>query len=150
MIIEDIDLGALNAHGKCWSIQYRDKDGRIMYLRTSVIPYGKPIEALEDWFDEIIDTCKSIRELEEEILTLYEYADKIGRIVTIERLSNQNGRFIAYFKAAEIKSCNMLLTEVGNGKTPKEAVNDYSHNISGKTLVFNATSSTICPILKEV
>ena len=45
-------------------------------------------------------------------------------------------------RGCEIKKDGFLISDFGRGKSIREAVDDYLKKISGKTLVFNATSGS--------
>ncbi len=76
------------------------------------------------------------------------FADEHGLVLEIhERTPTDVGnrwtsdmRYFAFFRGCEIKSDAVLSTGGGNGGTPNKAVRAYAENISGKLLVFNASS----------
>jgi len=74
-------------------------------------------------------------------MNIFEFADVIGAELELTRYSNQNGRWSAGFRGAEVKGDGVLIGSHGNGKTPEDAIVDYVDEICGKTLVFNAYSS---------
>lgn len=73
-------------------------------------------------------------------MNIYEFADIIGKSIVITRYANQDGRFSAQFDHCDTKQGACLCGEYGNGKTPKEAVNNYKDKIVGKTLIFHGMS----------
>jgi hypothetical protein len=77
-------------------------------------------------------------------MNIYEFADKINKELIITRYAQQDGRFVADFEYGEIKDRGMLASLHGEGQSPLEALNDYTAQISGKTLVFDAYSDDRC------
>ena len=86
----------------------------------------------------------------EHIPNIKEYAEMIGKKLEIYhtepsisyegREIKLDGSFSVIFRWCEIKNGSILRKEYGEGFTEKEALNDYTKKIIGKTLVFNATS----------
>ena len=74
-------------------------------------------------------------------MNIYEFADKINKELIITRYPRQHSRFTADFEYAEVKEGGMLASLYGEGKDPFEALNDYAEQITGKTLVFNASGT---------
>ncbi len=74
-------------------------------------------------------------------MTIYEFADVIGRDLVIRRYANQGGRWTAEFDGAELKDApdsGFLAGVYGNGVSPEDALSDYLECIKGKWLVFDA------------
>jgi len=88
-------------------------------------------------------------------MTLYDLADILRRDLVGRRYENQAGRIMLQFTHCETKDkagSSDLTSAYGHGKTWDEAVKDYSQQISGKLLVFNAyddahRSEFQCPVL---
>jgi hypothetical protein len=86
----------------------------------------------------------------EHIPNIKEYAEMIGKKLEIYhtepsisyegREIKLDGSFSVIFRWCEIKNGSILRKEYGEGFTEKDALNDYTKKIIGKTLVFNATS----------
>ena len=76
------------------------------------------------------------------MITLQDFCDILSLEINIKYYPNQNGRWSASIKGAEMKekssSCG-LLSEYGSGKSPEAAINDYISKIIGKLMVINAT-----------
>jgi hypothetical protein len=53
-----------------------------------------------------------------------------------------NGKIIVSYESCEVQDGCMLKSIVGCGNTFEEACDDYLHQISGHTLIFNAMSET--------
>lgn len=53
----------------------------------------------------------------------------------------ENSRYYAHFTGCETRENGCLVAEFGNGATPDEAMSAYAQAISGKRLVWRATSS---------
>jgi hypothetical protein len=108
---------------------------------------------------EWIEECGSLLS-KKHIPNIKEYAEMIGKKIHITAnhefvmrvyhdgtTSGMTGIFVAKFEDCEIKEKESKLKQLlpswnlyGRGYTEKEALNDYTKNIIGKTLVFNATS----------
>lgn len=73
-------------------------------------------------------------------MTIYEFADIIGKELNIKRYPNQDERWIAQFEKCEISEGAILSGIYGTGKTPIGAIQDYTAKIRGKVLVFNSYS----------
>ena len=71
-------------------------------------------------------------------MNIYELADVLNAELDVKRYPNQAGRFSAKFKNCETKEGCCLVGSYGNGRSATEAINNYSDEISGKTLVFDA------------
>lgn len=73
-------------------------------------------------------------------MNIYEFADVIDETLEVIRFSNQNNRFMAHFKHCDVKQGSFLVGEHGNSNNnnPIDAINDYSREISNKTIVFEA------------
>ena len=76
------------------------------------------------------------------MISITDYADIINCEIIVTYYHNQNNRWSARFEHAEIKeskSSGVLISEFGNGKTPKIALENYITSIKGKVLVLDAT-----------
>jgi len=76
-------------------------------------------------------------------MTIEELADILAVDLQIRRYANQLNRYTASFERTgvkESKSDRILSSTHGNGKTPQEAISDYTKKICGKWLVVNAYS----------
>ncbi len=62
--------------------------------------------------------------------------------IRLEAWTVQNGKVAVSFKNCEIKNGMFLVSEFGTGDTFEQACEDYLNKISGKTFVFNASSSS--------
>ena len=71
-------------------------------------------------------------------MTLCELADKINKNIIITYYPNQGKRFSAHLENCEIKHGWILEGAYGNGKSPEEAINDYTNKIAGQILVIDA------------
>jgi hypothetical protein len=71
-------------------------------------------------------------------MNIYEAAEFMQVEIIITRFHNQDGRFSACFDLAEVKKGAMLSSQSGNGKTPIEAINEYSKIISCQDVVVDA------------
>ncbi len=71
------------------------------------------------------------------LVAIQDFADEHGLVMEIhERVGNQRpeARFYAYFQGVGTIDGHMLVSEHGNGETPKIAVCNYVSAISGKKL----------------
>lgn len=74
-------------------------------------------------------------------MKLYDYCDAINAQIEITRHANQDNRWTAQFRNAEIKEGKILGSSYGSGISPLNAVSKYLENIKGKRLVFNASGT---------
>ena len=76
--------------------------------------------------------------------TIEDFADAHDLTMMVTELAANSGwKYYAKFEGAEDKvdlSSGMLESSVGHGYTPDEAIRDYSRQISGRYLIFNAAS----------
>lgn len=74
--------------------------------------------------------------------TIEGFADKNGLIMEVHERTHVDSpeRFYAHFENAEVKDGIILIGNFGNGHTPKEAIENYAKEISGKLLVIRAMS----------
>lgn len=75
-------------------------------------------------------------------MTIYEFADIIDKELEVRRYPNQNERWIAQFRNCDVSEGAVLMGIYGTGKTPIGAIQDYTAQIRGKKIVFNAMSPT--------
>ena len=76
-------------------------------------------------------------------MNIQEFADVVDKTLEIRRRQNwgnPNAIWYAYFQGGEIKQGVCLTSSFGDGATPQDALNDYAAGISGKRIVFNASS----------
>lgn len=71
-------------------------------------------------------------------MKINEFADVIGADLIIRRYANQNNRFTCSFEDSEVMDGNLLRGTYGNGDSIDFAISDYTRQIRGKTIVFNA------------
>lgn len=73
-------------------------------------------------------------------MTLQEFAEQHNLVMEInERNPNEHPnllRYYASFECCEVKGDGVLIGEFGDGKTPEDAMEDYTKRISNKVLVF--------------
>lgn len=79
-------------------------------------------------------------------MNIYDFADSINQNLVITRHSNpkifSETKFTVCFENAEIKQGSILHSTYGRGLDIREALNDYTEQIEGFLLVFNARSKT--------
>lgn len=74
-------------------------------------------------------------------MKITEYSDVLNINIKLTYYHNQSNRWCATFERAETKinaTSGILTSEHGNGKTPKEAIENYINSIKGKLLVIGA------------
>lgn len=72
------------------------------------------------------------------MISITEYADIINVEIVIRYYPNQDTRFSASFERAEVMEGGCLAGFHGNGKSPKEAVDDCLSQIKGKRIAIGA------------
>lgn len=80
--------------------------------------------------------------------TIEDFADEHCLTMVVEEMSNlyaekHYAKYLARFEGAEDKEdkhSSVLCSTYGDGGTPDEAIKRYANKISGRVLVFNATS----------
>jgi hypothetical protein len=91
-------------------------------------------------------------------MNLLDLADVLNKTIIVRRYANQNERWTASMEYCETKEdagSGILAGTYGDGVTPAAALNDYTDQIVGKVLVFNAASTErrqqfVCPKLAHV
>lgn len=76
------------------------------------------------------------------MVTLEEFADIVHRDLVIRRYAGQRNRYICSLEHCEVKDGPILSGVYGEGRSPKEAMNSYAEQISGRLMVFNAYRDT--------
>ena len=71
-------------------------------------------------------------------MSIYEFADIIGRDLLVTRFANQEERWTCQFASCEIKGDGVLIGEYGDAKSAIGAIQSYTQKIRGKILVFDA------------
>lgn len=89
--------------------------------------------------------------------TLQEFADQHGLVMEIYERDTKEFplllRYYARFENCEISDGIVLISAFGNGKTPDDAMEDYTKQISGKKLIVSTNETRVvihAPSLKFV
>lgn len=78
-------------------------------------------------------------------MTIYEFADIIGKDLELTRFNNQSERWVCSFRdsVTKVEPADATATGTyGDAKSPIGAVQDYTAKIRGKILVFRAMHPT--------
>jgi hypothetical protein len=73
-------------------------------------------------------------------MTIYEFADVIGKDLLIRRYANQKGRFMVRFEHCDVKDGIFLRGAHGNAPNMVDAISAYIAEIAGQELIFNGNT----------